>query len=458
MEYRKDLIHRFKQCLDDMQYELLTNFVLNDGDIYVNPFHDYYSMKRDMKKLSPTLGKILSFFLLGDPVEIRVLEEKFDSEILDYLYETEIMNRDETECWLNSYILVPYCNCYFIVSNVHYYPTCQNPDPAPYIGFDSYWLSKTIVNRMHGDVLDLCTGSGIQAILSAKCAKKVVAVDINPEALKISRFNAYLNDVDDVLEYREGNLYSVIKEDETFDYILSNPPFIPIPKGIKFPICGDGGEDGKEIVRVIMNGYSKYLKENGTGIMIGQALGNSEKSFLTGDIEICCPNMDGKVFYWSKGTIGVLVEGSSKLSEAFEQTLSLTDEEWLEVFTKQNADKFWTFNLFVKNRPGKIEEIYVDEYWDEEDVPISLASSTEKTGETYRQQTQSGSEIRLDDEQLCFINKIDGQKTVKELLKSMPLKYKVRHANQPKSQVISYYLSACSLYERCGLIKKKITE
>lgn len=73
-------------------------------------------------------------------------------------------------------------------------------------------------------VLDLGTGSGIGAMTAARRAARVVAVDINPEAVRCARINAQLNDVEDQVEVRQGDLFEPVRG-ETFDVILFNPPF-----------------------------------------------------------------------------------------------------------------------------------------------------------------------------------------------------------------------------------------
>jgi ribosomal protein L11 methyltransferase len=69
-------------------------------------------------------------------------------------------------------------------------------------------------------VLDLGCGSGILAIAAAKLgASRIVAVDIDPQALKATRANAAENDVADVIEAREGTLEA---EREQFDVVVAN--------------------------------------------------------------------------------------------------------------------------------------------------------------------------------------------------------------------------------------------
>lgn len=74
-------------------------------------------------------------------------------------------------------------------------------------------------------VLDLGTGSGVLAVAAARSARSVVAVDINPAAVRCARINALLNGVEDRVEVREGDLFAPVAG-ERFDVVLCNPPFL----------------------------------------------------------------------------------------------------------------------------------------------------------------------------------------------------------------------------------------
>lgn len=75
------------------------------------------------------------------------------------------------------------------------------------------------------EVLDMGTGSGVCAVAAARHAARVVAVDINPTAVRCARINALLNAVEDRIEVRHGDLFAAVK-DRRFDLVLFNPPFI----------------------------------------------------------------------------------------------------------------------------------------------------------------------------------------------------------------------------------------
>jgi release factor glutamine methyltransferase len=72
-------------------------------------------------------------------------------------------------------------------------------------------------------VLDMGTGSGVNAILAASRSSDVVAVDVNPFAVECARENAGLNGVSARIEVLESDLFQAVEG--TFDLIVIDPPF-----------------------------------------------------------------------------------------------------------------------------------------------------------------------------------------------------------------------------------------
>jgi HemK-related putative methylase len=72
--------------------------------------------------------------------------------------------------------------------------------------------------------LDMGAGSGVGAVFAARAGYKVMAVDINPEAVRCARINALLNRVEAQVEVRQGDLFAPVSG-ERFDLVLFNPPF-----------------------------------------------------------------------------------------------------------------------------------------------------------------------------------------------------------------------------------------
>jgi release factor glutamine methyltransferase len=72
-------------------------------------------------------------------------------------------------------------------------------------------------------VLDMGTGSGVNAILAASKAIDVVAVDINPHAVEAAWRNAELNGVADRIQVGYSDVFGDV--DGSFDLIIFDPPF-----------------------------------------------------------------------------------------------------------------------------------------------------------------------------------------------------------------------------------------
>lgn len=91
---------------------------------------------------------------------------------------------------------------------------------------DSKPLIENYVINPGETVLDVCTGSGVIAVFSAyKGAKKVVAVDINPDAVRSAKENAGRHGFSDVIDVRVSDMFAAIRDDEIFDVITGNLPF-----------------------------------------------------------------------------------------------------------------------------------------------------------------------------------------------------------------------------------------
>jgi release factor glutamine methyltransferase len=98
------------------------------------------------------------------------------------------------------------------------------PDVQPITGM-SHLLGRAVLDEVRETdrVLDMGTGSGVNAILAASKARSVLAVDINPAAITAARANAAANGV--VIEVRESDVFESV--DGAFDLIVCDPPFRP---------------------------------------------------------------------------------------------------------------------------------------------------------------------------------------------------------------------------------------
>lgn len=127
------------------------------------------------------------------------------------------------------------------------------------IGGASTTLAGITVRRPVGSALDIGTGSGIQALHAAQHATRVTATDLNPRALDFTRLTLALSGAAPA-DLREGSLYEPVAG-ETYDLIVSNPPFVISP-GARLTYR-DGGMAGDDLCRTLVQQTGDRLNEGG---------------------------------------------------------------------------------------------------------------------------------------------------------------------------------------------------
>ena len=98
------------------------------------------------------------------------------------------------------------------------------PQVQPITGMSDL-LGQAVLDEVRATdrVLDMGTGSGVNAILAAARATEVVAVDVNPHAVGVARANAAANGVADRIIVVESDLFDGVEG--TFDLVVFDPPF-----------------------------------------------------------------------------------------------------------------------------------------------------------------------------------------------------------------------------------------
>ena len=220
----------------------------------------------------------------------HVEEARLDAELLlahvlgkprIYLYTNydQIMNREELACYRElikkraagccAAVLVGTKEFMGIPFKVNEHVLVPRPDTEA-------WLEKIIQEFRplpEISLLDLCTGSGAIAVTFLSFCKgaRGIASDISPEALAVAGENAEKAGVADRLSFREGDFLDVLAPEETFDVILTNPPYIPekdieklSPEVRHEPrIALDGGADGLDFYRRLAEGAAAHLVPGG---------------------------------------------------------------------------------------------------------------------------------------------------------------------------------------------------
>ncbi|MGI5481531.1 DUF7059 domain-containing protein [Streptomyces lavendofoliae] len=127
------------------------------------------------------------------------------------------------------------------------------------VGGASTTLAGITVRTPVASALDLGTGSGIQALHAAQHATRVTATDLNPRALEFARLTLALSGAPEA-DLRTGSLFEPVAS-ETYDLIVSNPPFVISP-GARLTYR-DGGMGGDDLCRSLVQQAGERLNEGG---------------------------------------------------------------------------------------------------------------------------------------------------------------------------------------------------
>ena len=123
-----------------------------------------------------------------------------------------------------------------------------------------------------GSALDLCTGSGCLAILTALAfpEAQVVAVDLSKEAISVAERNVAEYGLNERIEIIQSDAFTHL-QGQRYDLIVSNPPYVNAdsvaalpPEYLHEPVMALGsGQDGLDFTRIILREAKQHLNPNG---------------------------------------------------------------------------------------------------------------------------------------------------------------------------------------------------
>lgn len=138
---------------------------------------------------------------------------------------------------------------------------------------DSFLLEKEVRKCSRGKkVLDVGCGSGILSLAAREGgAAEVLAVDINPEAVKEIKKKG--------IEAIESDLFSAISPEEKFDLIVFNPPYLPYDarEDRESARITSGGKRGDEIIIRFLENAGEHLSKDGLILLLVSSLTPSKR-------------------------------------------------------------------------------------------------------------------------------------------------------------------------------------
>ena len=148
---------------------------------------------------------------------------------------------------------------FFIISQIiadeqYRFYSADNVFSKDSVDYGTFVLLNTILKneKVSGKVLDIGCGYGVIGIVLAKNfpATQICLTDVNQTAVELSQKSIQLNDVKNIYCIKKSFAYENI--DETFDYIVSNPPI----------------KAGKKVLQDILFGAYDHLNSNGKLIFV----------------------------------------------------------------------------------------------------------------------------------------------------------------------------------------------
>ncbi len=147
-------------------------------------------------------------------------------------------------------------------------------DDAVYAPAEDSELLAEEVAGAKGRVLDVGTGSGIQALVAAKTADSVLGVDVNPRAVELAAINAEANGIGNA-RFIVSDLFANVEG--RFDLIVFNAPYLPCSDDSVLAKAWSGGKKGREVIDRFLDGAAAHLSEGGRLLMLLSSVNEPEE-------------------------------------------------------------------------------------------------------------------------------------------------------------------------------------
>ncbi|VVO26122.1 methyltransferase [Pseudomonas fluorescens] len=190
---------------------------------------------------------------------------------------------------------------------------------AVFFGPDSYRFAQLIRSHLQHDygairrAVDIGCGAGVGAILIGRARRdaEVLAVDINPLALRMTAVNAALADVANVSVHSSDVLDGVVGE---FDLIVANPPYMLDPAQRTYR--DGGGAFGAELsLRIVEEALPRLAPGGSLVLYTGVAMVEGSDPFL----QALRPWLTCAVYAWTYRELDPDVFGEELLTPGYQR-------------------------------------------------------------------------------------------------------------------------------------------
>ena len=234
---------------------------------------------RDQVANSSSFGALASLFLQGKSFDKTELQDILGQELIGLLTDLGLLEIENSR-FAATVALYATAGIYIVsdrwcgVDGKPLQPRADVVYPA-ILGTTRGFLSS-IPSTPCKSFLELCAGTGIAALLATRYgAEHAWAFDIAARSVYFAEFNRRLNGIPNVTN-AQGDLYSPAKG-QKFDRIVAHPPYVPVlePKYVFY----DGGQDGEQITRRMVQDLPNYLENKGLFICVSLGTDRANEPF-----------------------------------------------------------------------------------------------------------------------------------------------------------------------------------
>jgi methylase of polypeptide subunit release factors len=206
------------------------------------------------------LGTLIRLFLLGEAEPAAAVRAALGSVDPDEAVSAGIM----TQSGHAGLDIRPYEDWWVIADLDSATGATVSADHVLGVGHASVSLARATARRPVGTLLDLGTGSGVQALHAGTHASKITATDISERAMALARGTFLLNELD--VELLAGEWFTPVRGRQ-FDQIVCNPPFVVGPPKVDY-VYRDGGLGGDEASALVVRQLPELLTDGGVGQLL----------------------------------------------------------------------------------------------------------------------------------------------------------------------------------------------
>ena len=227
------------------------------------------------------LSGLIRFFLVREKMTAEELAEYLPARLVVSLIDAAVISptpSGEVQIALDVRPHIIAGRDRFIFSDLDASMTDHVPGPDHVLGVGAASLSLLSATPLSPveTVLDLGTGSGVQALAQSGAAERVIGTDVHERALDLARATTAGAGADNV-ELRHGSWFEPV-DGERFDRIVANPPFV-----VGLPEVGhvyrDSGLDLDGASELVVSGVPHHLAPNGSAFILGSWVHTSDQSW-----------------------------------------------------------------------------------------------------------------------------------------------------------------------------------